>query len=175
MKRRNSVLIGLVIVILVISLVSAWLILFSIPAPSNLSSSSRVSNGLQLTITLESSKTSYVKGEVVPVTFTIKNLTNQTLNFNNTNGDADFNFQIYDNANKQVYSWIHGAYPQTNATIPLPPSETYRQTLNWSQDNDVSGGFSQVQAGAYYIVREVGANTSYQLQTQPLNITITNP
>ena len=166
---------GLVAVIIVFSLLSAWLILFSNPASQSLSVSSSVSNGYQLTISLEANKTQYAKNEAVPITFTVTNVSNQTQNFTNTNGNANFNFQIYDNANKQVYSWIHGAYPQTNATIPLPPSETYRQTLNWSQDNDVSGGFSQVQAGAYYIVGEVGANTPYQLQTQPLNITITNP
>lgn len=172
MRKRNKILIGLVIVILVVSLASAWLILFSNLASSSLSVSSSVSNGFQLSITLEANRTSYTKGENIPITFTITNVNNQTQNFTNTNGNADFNFQIYNSANNEVYSWIHGAYPLTNTTVPLAPNEIYSQTLIWSQINDVTGGFSQVPSGTYQIIGEIGANTPYQLQTQSLNITI---
>jgi hypothetical protein len=172
MRKRNRVLIGLVIIILVVSLASAWLILFSTPASSSLSASSSVSHGFQLTITLDANTTQYTKGETVPITFTVTNLANQTQNFTNTNGNADFNFQIYDRSNKEVYSWIHGAYPLTNGTVTIAPNGTYSQTLNWAQDEDVSSGFSPVPSATYYIIGEIGANTPYQLQTQPLDITI---
>ncbi len=131
MRKRSRVLIGLVIVILVVSLASAWLILFSNPSSSSRSASSSVSNGFQLTITLEKNPTQYTKGKTVPITFTVTNLGNQTQNFTNTNG----------NANKQVYASQHGAYPLTNATIPLAPNETFSQTLIWSQENDLTNGF----------------------------------
>ena len=169
MKRRNRLLIGLGIVILVVLLASMLLILFS-PAFSSLSASSSVNNGFQLTIALKTM--SYTKGENIPIAFGITNVSNQTLNFTNTNGNADFNFQIYDRSNKEVYSWIRGAYPLTNGTVTIAPNGTYSQTLNWAQDEDVSSGFSPVPSGAYYIIGEVGANAPYQLQTQPLNITI---
>ena len=170
MKRRSRLLIGLVIVILVVSLASLCLFLSFNPAFSSLSASSSVQNGFQLTIVLKT--TSYTKGENIPIAFAITNLSNQTLNFTNTNGDSNFNFQIYDKANKQVYSWIHGAYALVNDTISLAPNESFSQTLNWPQENDLSGGFPQVPSGIYYIIGEVGTNTPYQLQTQPLNITI---
>jgi hypothetical protein len=169
MKRRNRLLIGLVIVILVVLLASMLLLLFS-PAFSSLSASSSVNNGFQLTIALKT--TSYTKGENIPIAFAITNVSNQTLNFTNTNGDSNFNFQVYDNANKQVYSWLHGEYALVNDTIPLAPNESFSQTLNWPQENDLSGGFPQVPSGTYHIIGEVGANTPYQLQTPPLNITI---
>jgi hypothetical protein len=172
MRRLNRLSIVLVIVILVISIASAWLILSLTPAPSNLSASSSVSDGFQLTITLEANKTQYTKGENIPLAFTITNVSNQTQNFTNTNGDTNFNFQVYNSANKQVYSWIHGAYALVNDTIPLAPNESFSQTLNWPQKNDLSGGFPQVTSGACYIIGEVGENTPYKLQTPPLNITI---
>jgi hypothetical protein len=170
MRKRNRVLIGLVIIILVVSMASAWLILFSNPASSSLSASSSVSNGFQLTITLKT--TTFTKGETIPIAFTITNRGNLTLNFTNTNGNADFNFQIYDRSNKEVYSWIHGAYPLTNNTVTIAPNGTYSQTLNWAQDEDVSSGFSPVPSGTYHIIGEIGTNTPYKLQTTQLNITI---
>ncbi len=146
------------------------LILFSKSPFFSLSASSSVSNGFQLTITLKT--TTFTKGENIPITLTITNIGNLTQNFTNANGNADFNFQIYDRSNKEVYSWIHGAYPLTNGTVTIAPNGTYRQTLNWAQNEDVSSGFSPVPSGTYYIIGEIGANTPYQLQTKPLNITI---
>jgi hypothetical protein len=170
MKRRSWLLIGLATVVLVVLATSMLLLLFSNPAVSNLSASSSVKDGLQLTISLTT--TSFAKGDNIPIAFSIKNVGNQTLNFINTNGDANFNFQIYNSANDEVYSWIHGAYPSTNATMPLALNETFSQTLNWNQQSDLKNGFPQVPTGTYQIIGEIGANTPYQLQTQPLNITI---
>jgi hypothetical protein len=171
MRRRNWVLIGLVIAVMVVLLTPIALLLFSNPAsPSNLSTFSSIKNGFQLTLTLKA--TSYTKGDNIPITFTVTNAANQTQNFTNKNGDANFNFQVYDSANNEVHSWIHGAYPMTNATMPLAPNESFSQTLNWPQINDLTGGFPQVPSGTYRVIGEIGANTPYQLQTPPLNITI---
>ena len=164
MRKRNRVLIGIVIVILVVTLASGWLILFSNPYSSSLSASSSISNGFQLTITLKT--TTFTKGENIPITFTITNRGNLTLNFTNTNGNADFNFQIHDRSNKEVYSCIRGANPLTNGTVTIAPNGTYSQTLNWAQDEDVSSGFSPVSSGTYHIAGKIVPNTSYQLQTQ---------
>jgi hypothetical protein len=170
MRRSSWLFIGLVAVIVVATLFSAWIFLFSTPAPSSLSTTSMVNGGFQLTIAVKT--TSFTQGNNIPITFTITNVSNQTLTFANTNRTANFNFQIYNSANQEVYSWIHGAYPLTNATMPLAPNETFSQTLNWPQENNLTGGFPQVPIGTYQIIGEVGANQPYQLQTQPLNITI---
>jgi hypothetical protein len=66
---------------------------------------------------------------------------------------------------------VLGAYPLTNATVPLNTNENYAQTLNWNSEVNTSG-FSQAKAGVYYIIGEVGENQPYQLQTTPLAITI---
>jgi hypothetical protein len=169
MKRRRWVLIILAIVTLVILSASASLVLFFSPVSSSLSASSGVKNGFQLTVTIKT--ISYSKGDNIPITFMVTNVSNQALNFTNTNGNANFNFQIYNSANERVYSWLHGAYPLTNVTIQLAPNETYSQTLIWSQINDTTDGFAQVPSGTYQIIGDIGA-IPYQLQTQILNITI---
>jgi hypothetical protein len=56
-----------------------------------------------------------------------------------------------------------------NETVTLAPKENYTQTLNWSQETQ---GLSQVTAGAYHILGDIGENTPYQLETAPLAITI---
>jgi DNA-binding transcriptional ArsR family regulator len=141
-------------------------------SPSILTSYSNIKDGLQLSITLQSGKTQYLSGEVVPITFTISNVSNQTLTFSNVNGNSNFNFQVYNGNNAEVYSWVLGAYPLTNATIPLNPNENYAQTLNWNSETNMFSGFSQAKAGVYYIMGEIGENQPYELQTTPLAITI---
>lgn len=137
-----------------------------------LTSYSNITDGLQLFITLQSGKTQYIAGEVVPITFTISNFSNQTIAFSNVNGNSNFNFQIYNGTNAEVYSWVLGAYPLTNDTITLNPNENYGQTLNWNSETNMFSGFSQAKAGVYYIIGEIGKNQPYLLQTTPLAITI---
>jgi DNA-binding HxlR family transcriptional regulator len=140
-------------------------------SPQILTSYGSVNNGLQLSITLHSGKTQYKIGEVVPITFTINNVSNQTLTFTNVNGNANFNFQVYNGNNKEVYSWVLGSYPLTNASIPLNPNGSYAQTLNWNSEVNLSG-FSQAKAGVYYITGVIGENQPFEVQTTPLAITI---
>jgi DNA-binding HxlR family transcriptional regulator len=139
-----------------------------------LTSFSNIKDGLlQLSITLQSGKIQYLAGQVVPITFTISNVSNQTLTFIEVNGNSNFNFQVYNGTNAEVYSWVLGAYPLTNATfITLNPNENYGQTLNWNSETNMFSGFSQAKAGVYYIIGEMGENQPYELQTTPLAITI---
>lgn len=134
---------------------------------------SGVSDGFQLSISVD--KTQYSSGEDVNVTCAITNVSDQTLNFINQNGNSSFDFQVYNSTNNQVYSWFMGAYPLVNATVSLAPNESYTQTLVWTQESDNSRGFPQVPSGAYYIIGDLGEHLSYPLQTEPLNITIAVP
>ncbi len=181
MDRMKKLLTVILTAILAVSVVSAWAV-FDItaaqtkskldPPAENLSSFSSISDGFQLSITLQANKTQYASGETVPITFAITNTGSQTANFTNQNGNANFNFQVYNSTNNKVYSWSFGAYPLTNLTLPLAPGENYTQTLNWPEINFPS--FNQVSSGAYYVIGEVGEIPPYQLQTKPLNITITD-
>jgi hypothetical protein len=133
---------------------------------------SKIEDGLQLSITLQEEKTQYSAGEIAPITFTITNVSNQTLAFTDLNGNATFNFQIFNGTNTEVYSWIYGAYPQSNSTVPLGPGGNYAETLNWDTENNFF--VSQITSGTYSIVGELGGFPPYQLQTAPLKVTITN-
>ena len=156
-----------------------------VSAGNNTTALSAVSNGLQLSITLTADKTTYAVGEEVEITFAITNVSNQTLNFINQNGDSNFNFQVYNSTNNAVYSWEFGAYPLDNWNVTLAPNESYTRNLIWSQGSP----FPQISSGAYYIIGELGyvntgpgyvytypiRTTPPNFQTAPLYITITNP
>jgi len=154
-----------------------------VSAGSNITALSSVTNGLQLSITLTANKTTYVVGENVEITFAVTNVSNQTLNFINQNGDSNFNFQVYNSTNNAVYSWEFGAYPLDNWNVTLAPNESYTQNLIWGSDNIFPSMGEQVPSGAYYIICELGFVANYNpvqttppnFQTAPLNLTITNP
>jgi hypothetical protein len=146
---------------------------------------SAVNNGLQLSIALTANKTTYAVREEVEITFAVTNVSNQTLNFINQNGDSNFNFQVYNSTNNVVYSWLFGAYPLDNWNLTLTPNESYTQNLIWSQES--LSPSQQITSGAYYIIGELGyvntffgyvysypIQTTPNFQTAPLNITITN-
>jgi len=149
---------------------------------------SAVSNGLQLSITLTADKTTYEVGEEVEITFAVTNVSNQTLNFINQNGDSNFNFQVYNSTHNAVYTWELGGIPLDNWNITLAPNESYTRNLAWTQIYDMAPPippppqYPQVPLGAYYIIGELGFANPYPIQTTPpncqtapLNITITNP
>jgi len=72
--------------------------------------------------------TRYISGDsIVPITFTITNVSNKRVNFTNVNGNSDFNFQVYNSSNYEVYSRIYGAYPLNNANMALTPNQTTRE------------------------------------------------
>jgi hypothetical protein len=174
-------LIATFVIILIVSVTSAWIIYSSKltkekPA-SNLTAISGVSNGLQLSITLEANKTKYAKGEEVPLILAVTNVSNQTLNFTDVNGNTNFDFEVYNSKNTLIYQWQFGAYPLNNFTATLAPNENYNRTLVWSQDSILPSISNQVPSGSYHIIGDIGQNihnsAPWRLQTAPLNITIT--
>ena len=181
MSRTNTMLIAALVIILIVSITSAWVIYSSKltkekPA-SNLTAISGVSNGLQLSITFEANKTQYVKGEEVPLILAVTNVSNQTLNFTDVNGNTNFDFEIYNSKNTLVYQWQFGAYPLNNFTHTLAPNESTAKVLIWSQDSNLPSIGNQVPSGSYHIIGDIGQFTfnrsPWRLQTAPLNITIT--
>ena len=160
--------------------------LTTVKAQSNATAVSAVTNGLQLSITLTADKTTYSIGEEVEITFTVANVSNQTLSFVNQNGDSNFNFQVYNSTNNAVFSWQFGAYPPDNWNITLAPNENYTQNLIWGQQTFPSPYLPKISSGAYFIIGELGYANTYagyvytypiqttppNFQTAPLNITI---
>jgi hypothetical protein len=176
MKRQKLVVLVVALTILAVVAAVAGLNLSMHRQPNQQMSTSAVSsvkNGLQLAISVET--TQYISGDsnIVPITFTITNVSNQSLNFTNLNGNSNFNFQVYNSKHEVIYAWELGAYPLVNASVPLTPNENYTRTLVWSQQS--SSPSIQVSTGSYQIIGDIGENTPYQFQTAPLNITITNP
>ena len=94
---------------------------------------SNVDHGLQLSVTLQANKTRFVQGEVVNMTFTLTNVSNQTLNVSNLNSFSFFNFYIYDNKNNLVGARNIGAAPTQNVTINLPAKENYTENIQWDK------------------------------------------
>ena len=147
---------------------------------------SAVSNGLQLSITLTADKTTYEVGEEVEITFAVTNVSNQTLNFINQNGDSNFNFQVYNSTHNAVYTWELGGIPLDNWNITLAPNQSYTRNLIWGQQTFPSPYLPKISSGAYFIIGELGYANTYagyvytypiqttppNFQTAPLNITI---
>jgi hypothetical protein len=176
MKRNLAIALALIIAVLIsiayVTLTSN--LLQSNTLNSSTAASSGVKDGLQLSITLEANKTRYELGEELGITFAVTNVSNQTIAFINQNNNSSFNFQVYNSTGDPVYWWFLGAHPVFNASITLAPNENYNETFSWNQISDLTRGFPQVPAGNYYIIGETGDNPPYTLQTDRLNITITN-
>ena len=88
---------------------------------------SNVDQGLQLSVTLQANKTRFAQGEIVNMTFTLTNISNQTVNVINLNNFSFFNFYIYDNKNNLVGARNIGAAGMQNITIHLAPKENYAE------------------------------------------------
>jgi hypothetical protein len=142
-------------------------------SPSSATASSGLVDGLRLSITLEGNKTKYSQGEVVNITFAVINESKRTQMFINENGNATFNFVVYNSSDVPIYSELFGAIAPLNASERLGPNQDFTSTLSWPQESLI-GGFSQVPPGGYYIIGETGNNTPHELETARLNITILN-
>jgi hypothetical protein len=126
---------------------------------------------LELTMTLN--KTSYSSGEPVNLTLTITNISNHTINYTHTG--LDFDFQVTNGTNNQLYQWSNfKAIAQFITIEPLSPGEnrsiyfTWQQTCNFN--SQVEG--DPVSPGTYNIIGETGP--TYKIQTTPIQITIAN-
>ncbi len=135
---------------------------------------SNVDQGLQLSVTLQANKTRFAQGEVVNMTFTLTNISNQTVNVINLNNFSFFNFYIYDNRNNLVGARNIGAAGIQNITIHLAPKENYAENIQWRQGGFWDTNPPQLPIGLYHLNGFVDDNATYNLRTEPLNITITH-
>jgi hypothetical protein len=139
---------------------------------SNQSLASGGKGNLELTMTLD--KTSYSLGEPVNLTLTITNISNQTINFEHTG--LDFDFQVYNGTNNVVYQWSNfRAIAQFIAIVPLSAGESFSANFTWLQTCNFNAQVEgdPVSPGTYYIVGQTGP--TYGIQTTPIQLTITKP
>jgi hypothetical protein len=137
--------------------------------------------GLQLAITLQ--KTNYRLGEPVNITFTLTNISNQTVSLAQYVGDH-FDFRVYNDTNNTVYqsSLELPVYPFNPggpcvAYTSLKTEESLTGVLVWRQtcNNTTLSEGVPVSSGTYYIVGETGYifNTNgLTVETAPIQIVI---
>ena len=135
--------------------------------------------GLQLTMTLQ--KTNYSLGEPVNMTFTITNISNQTILLSQY-AAYRFGFIVYNDTNNNIY--------QTSLNFPLYPNnpgglmvgayflnaeESFTETLVWGQTCNNAAVSEGVPVGTYYIVGQTGYifnNIGLTIETTPIQIVI---
>jgi uncharacterized coiled-coil protein SlyX len=122
--------------------------------------------GLQLTMALQ--KTKFSLGESINITLTVRNTSNQTINY--TYSDPNSYFRVYNDTNNVIYDVLETQiWPDYVAFIRLNAGESLTDHYVWQQMCNVTW-FSEgvpVSAGTYYIVGYGGG-----LQTGPILIAI---
>ena len=141
------------------------------PTPAPAAAVESGGNGdLELTIALV--KTDYSLGEPVNLTLTITNINNQTINFTHTG--YDFDFQVTNDTNNQVYKWSNfQAFPDIVSITPLQAGKSFSANFTWLQtcNFNVSVENYPVSPGTYNIFGQTGP--TYGIQTTPIQLTIT--
>jgi hypothetical protein len=139
---------------------------------TNLQEASGEKGALELTMTLD--KTTYSLGEPVNLTLTITNISNQTITYEHTG--LDFDFQVSNGTNNLVYRWSNfQAIAQFIALEPLNPGASRSTNFSWTQIcnfNSLVNG-DPVTPGAYNIIGLTGP--AYGIQTTQIQITIVKP
>lgn len=141
-------------------------------AESDISTSITTSGGngnLELTMTID--KQSYSLGEPINLTLTITNISNQTINFEHTG--LDFDFQVFNDTNNLVYQWSNfKAIAQFIAIVPLPAGENMSTNFTWLQTCNFNASVQgdPISPGIYSIVGKTGP--TYGIQTTPIQLTI---
>lgn len=176
-SKRSVAIAVFVIIIVLIGTAAAFINDFFSAKPNwNTTAFSSVNDGLQLSMALQANKTTFPQGQLINLTFALTNVSNQTKNVTLINANPRiFYFQIYNTKNNQVYISQSGIFPPINQTITLAPNQNYTNTQTWDQGIFQWVGSSHVPTGAYRIQGNVEAQNLYSFQTEPLNITITNP
>ncbi|MGD0450053.1 MAG: BsuPI-related putative proteinase inhibitor [Candidatus Bathyarchaeia archaeon] len=124
---------------------------------------------LELTMTID--KESYSLGEPVNLTLTITNISNQTISFEHTG--LDFDFQVFNDTNNLVYQWSNfKAIAQFIAIVPLPVGENMSTNFTWLQTCNFNASVQgdPVSPGIYNIIGKTGP--TYGIQTTPIQLTI---
>ncbi|HMK95007.1 MAG TPA: BsuPI-related putative proteinase inhibitor [Candidatus Limnocylindrales bacterium] len=132
-------------------------------------SEATVTGSFELTVSVE--KTVYSVGEPVNITLAITNISSKTANFTHTG--MDFDFIVTNGTDNLVYQWSIGrAFPMFAMIEPLQPGENVTATYVWPQtcNSNPSTTGTSVSPGTYYIIGK--SNSIYELQTNPLQITI---
>ncbi len=127
------------------------------------------SGDLQLTMTTD--KTTYSLGEPVNLTMTITNISTQTISF--THSGYDFDFQVTNDTNNQIYQWSNfKAFPDIITITQLQPGENISANFTWLQtcNFDLSVQGDPVSPGTYNIIGQ--SSQTYAIQTTPIQITI---
>ena len=137
--------------------------------------------GLQLTMTLQ--KTNYSLGEPVNMTFTITNISNQTILLSQY-AAYQFGFIVYNGTNNNIYqtSLNFPLYPNNPGGLDIIPfslnaEESFTETLVWGQtcNNTAASEGVPVSPGTYYIVGQTGYifnMNGLTIETTPLQIVI---
>ena len=136
-------------------------------------------------MTLE--KTEYSLGEPVNVTLTVTNVSNGTVTF--TEASSRWDFFVYNDTGNVLYRWLEHCglfFPMHLRDIPLDPGNglthkvmTWPQTCNRTID-EYGIPDAPVSSGVYYIVgrynyNPLGPSSNYNLETMPVQVTITQP
>lgn len=130
--------------------------------------------GLKLTMTLE--KAEYSLGEPINITFTISNISNQTINY--PLSAWDFDFWVYNDTNSDIYRWSSWRiFPGIITNIPLDTGESLTRVLTWPQTSNrtMDSEGVPVSPGTYYIVGQTGhmIGINGKIETTPIRVTIT--
>ncbi|MGA3290940.1 MAG: BsuPI-related putative proteinase inhibitor [Candidatus Bathyarchaeia archaeon] len=139
---------------------------------SNEFTASGENGNLELTMTL--GKTAYNLGEPINLTLAITNISNQTINFDHTG--LDFDFQVYNDTNNLVYHWSNfRAIAQFIAIVPLHAGERMSASFTWLQTCNFNASVEgdPVSLGTYNIIGQTGP--TYGIQTTPIQLTIVKP
>lgn len=185
LSLRGVILLSAITVLLSVSLVYGIRLEFT-PKINMLASSTPiaygVNGGFKLTLMLQ--KTEFSLGEPVNVTLTVANISNQTVQFYDF--PSFWDFLVYNDTDNGLYQWLfsgHG-FPMSGTTYSLDPGiGLTNEVLVWPQmcnrtETQYGVPDSPVSPGTYYIVGRygyTGYDFSLNLQTTPIQITITQP
>jgi hypothetical protein len=125
---------------------------------------------LELTMTVE--KTDYYVGEPINVTFTVTNISNQTITFEYW--AKTFDFMVY-NDTGLIYQWSKSRiFPFFIVDLSLDPGENITRVLTWPQtcNDTVFSKGTPVSPGAYHIYGYGGLS---ELETGPIEVNVDQP
>ena len=120
--------------------------------PSTFSASG--GNGI-LELTMSIDRDSYSLGRTCSPDLTITNISNETIDYEHTG--LDFDFQVYNDTNNLVYRWSNFiAIPQFIAIVPLPAGESKSANFTWLQtcNSNLSVQGDLASPGTYNIIGE---------------------
>jgi hypothetical protein len=171
MNPRRKPLLSLFLIVMVSESAFAGSLHFCI-AQSDIPATILASGGngiLELTVSID--KNSYSLGQPVNLTLTITNISNQTINYEHTG--LDFDFQVYNGTHNLVYQWSNfKAIAQFIEIVPLPAGESESTNFTWLQtcNFNLSVQGELVSPGTYNIIGETGP--TYGIKTAPIQLTI---